>query len=204
MRKVIALVLAVSAMLAASIAAAAPGEPAVALAVNPPVGWFTGGSVAGTVAVGLARHHAIRINAASYAHRLGGADLIVGEASYSGRITDFSIGWQFFPRSLWDGFSIEAELLHRGRDTQVIEDFAASRPDLATDTSTLAARAHVAWTWRFENVFFAAGVGLSYGYETGTETDISSYDASEWMTSSVARTDLAAEGFLRLGMVFDR
>ena len=209
MRKVIALPLAVTGMLTASIAAAPPAHAdatGFALSVNPPVGWATGDAVAGTASVGLTERHAIRLNAASYAPRPGLLSAFVEDsASYSGRITDLAIGWQYFPRALYHGMSLELDLLGRGHDTQVIEESGASRADLATESRTLAMRAQVAWTWRFEWLFVAAGVGLSYGYETGTETELPSYDGddSKLMSRSVERFDLATEGFVRIGFVIE-
>ncbi len=99
MRKAIALVLAVTAMLAASIAAASP--PELAISANPPLSWVTGSAVAGTLGVGLAEHHALRLNAASYAYKPGASDLIGvvffesdgAEGTFNGRLTDLSIGW---------------------------------------------------------------------------------------------------------------
>jgi hypothetical protein len=212
MRRVVALVLATTAMLAASIAAADTKVPPIAIAVNAPSSWADGSAYAGTGYVGLGKRHGVRINLASYAYTdtMPGLVAALGangiETDYSGRIRDVSVGWQYFSRRLWDGWSIELDALVRSRDTRLDESFwASSIRD--HDTTTYAGRLMVGRSWLIaDRVFIALSLGLSRGLEKGTETTWRVDDVgnmtTEFSTKRVNRDVVSGEGFLRFGVAF--
>ena len=132
MRRIVALVLATMAMLAASIAAAESSVPPLAIAVNAPTSWSdSNGAVSGYL--GLGTKHGIRVNAATYRYTDRGDAFLAAlsangiETEYSGRIRDLSIGWQRFSRGLWDGFSFEVDALVRSSEKRLDESFWNSR-----------------------------------------------------------------------------
>jgi hypothetical protein len=61
----------------------------------------------------------------------------------------------------------------------------------------------VGWSWLLgRHVFFAAGVGLSVGHESGIE--IFETDYPQMTTRDrVSRVDVAGEAYLRMGAAFD-
>lgn len=181
----------------------------VAFGTNLPFLWADGDTVAASLYLGASRHHAIRINVASYAsHGAAVGDAIAGlfgsdgsESSHSGRTTDFGIGWVYYPRSLWSGPMIEAGALQRSRDVSV--DDWNRRPEHVTIRTTIyAARTLIGWSWLLgRHVFVAAGAGFSVGRESGTETYRSDFPAMV-ADHHVARVDVAPEAYLRVGGVF--
>jgi hypothetical protein len=204
-RRFFALLLATTAMLAATIAAAEPAAPAsatsesaYALSVHP-VSWLMGTATV-TSGLRLTKHQALRGNIASYPFRE--LKYAATESTYAGRITDVSAGWECFPRSVWDGFSIVAEVLYRRRDTTEIEDTASRYMARADDTHLFAARAHLSWTWRVENLMFATGVGMSAGPEIGTHQALD--DEMVLHDIPIRRISTQMEWFARVGWVFDR
>ena len=191
--------------------AAAMRHVPVAIGTNLPFMWDDADSIAASLYVGASDHHAIRANVASYKpHGPVVADAIVGvlfdgdgsESSQSGRTTDVGIGWVYYPRSLWSGFTFEAGALRRARDVRVHDS--NMRPERVTTKTTVhAARAMVGWSWSLgRHMFVATGLGLSVGRESGDEifeTDIDRMTTRE----SVRRVDVTAEGYLRIGAMFD-
>jgi hypothetical protein len=183
--------------------------PEVAVAVNAPFRWVGGDAVAVSGYVGLTERQALRLNVASYtpSAALGDAISIAmggdgDEASRSGRITDVGAGWMFFPDGLWHGFTIELGALVRARSTHSYDDN-ASPAIVDTDTRTLAGRALVGWSWTIgAHVFISAQAGLSAGWATGHETTSSDQIGAMAMTVPVSRSEVAAEGFVRIGARF--
>jgi hypothetical protein len=217
MRRAVALVLSLAAMLVASVAAAEPFS--IAAGVNAPFRWGISGNdaweaetnkaIAGSLHVGFGGHHAIRATLSSfpYADNIGGS--IVGlllnpdaESSLKqGRVNDVGAGYQWFPRRLWDGPVLEAGLLRRTIDG--IEDYRFSAPEhIETHAVGYAARGLVGWSWLIANhVYVATAAGLAIGRYSGTETTLPSLgdDMSEQMTGSFTRWDTTPEFYLRIG-----
>ncbi len=148
--------------------------------------------------MGFERHHAIRVNFASY-KELGHPE---GATSFGGSVTDFSAGWGYYPRSLWSGLSLELGALVRVRDHR--ESLPFGEPEtLSTDTTTYAARALAGWSWRLgRRVFFAAAAGASIGLERGTLTGFDALDELE-STTRVNRKTTDFEGYVRFGVALD-
>ena len=180
-----------------------------ALAVNFPSGWIDGKSIGASAYVGLTDHLALRLNVASYRYGTPlAAEIVAGlisgdgpEGSYGGRILDLGVGVVHYSRGLWDGFTLEAGALRRGRDTYSRDDYAGyARID--TTTAAYAGRALIGWSWLIkERVFIAAALGGSAGIETGTEK--TENDRGEMMkTNKVDRSDVSLEGYLRFGGAF--
>ncbi|HWO26541.1 MAG TPA: hypothetical protein VNO30_47760 [Kofleriaceae bacterium] len=107
--------------------APAAADPRLAFGFNLPMGWIRD-TVAGSLYVGLHRHHAVRANFA----RINAQELLplvashFGRATREGRILDVGIGWVYFPRRLWDGFMFEAGALLRDRDIRILHEDAIS------------------------------------------------------------------------------
>lgn len=183
----------------------------VAVAVNAPLRWWSGGSIAGSAYLGVARHHAIRANVASYdyiamslagvaANLRHGLDAEGGSAE--GRITDVGVAWMYFPRRLWSGLTLEAGVLVRAKDTR-LETWWRVPEVVETDTTTYAGRAQIGWSWLVHrHVFISLAVGISVGYETGTETTFPTWMDPTRTTFEVSRPSIASEGLLRIGGAF--
>lgn len=188
---------------------AAHADQPVALAVNAPLSW--GRAISGSAYARLAPHDALRINVASYEHRRGMASALAtmddgGESTYSGRTLDIGIGWQYFPRRVWDGFVFEAGVLRRGEDHTTDEARWNGRIEHRKATG-YAARVMVGWSWLLgEHIFIAASVGLSLGRYTGTEsvqrTDDSLDPTGMPMLESFAEDKIEGEAYLRIGVPF--
>ncbi len=210
MRSVIALVL----ILVSSPVAAEPlqttSKTEVAITVNQPFRWLDGGSIAVSGYVGLAAHHAMRANVSRYDYtsNLVG-DLIAGlhgddgnESLYQGHLTDVGVAWIYFPRRLWSGFSFEAGLLGRHRNTSVEDDF-ATPAIVETRSMTIAGRAMLGWNWLIaRHMFVSLAFGVSAGYETGKETTAQTLFEPMFTAHDVGRMHVSGEGFLRLGAAF--
>lgn len=187
-----------------------PTDASFALAVNPPFRWASGGAFGGSVYVGWKRHFAVRANFAAY--DAGNPGELVGallhaedEGSYSGRIYDGGISAMWFPRALWDGFTVETGLLVRKRDHATVEDSAAPHLRVDTDTMAYGARALIGWSWLFEHhLFVSIAVGASWNRERGTVTYT---DDPVYMrppqTRDVDRRVVDGEAFMRFGGVLD-
>jgi hypothetical protein len=195
-------------VLSPAVAAAAP-DPALplALAVNLPFGWQDATSVAGSAYVGVTDHDAVRINVASY-RNLDNGDAI-GEILFhgdgdesirTGRTTDVGVAWTSYSHALWSGFTYELGVVRRAKSIRTDDDNATPE-STATTTTTYAARAHVGWSWLFgRHVFVAAAVGISLGYERGTETTIADLLMPSPVAHDVSRSAMSAEGYLRIGV----
>lgn len=160
------------------------GERAsAAVGINFPGFWKH--SFAASVYLGLTRHSALRANIASYddIHWVGDSE--AGQPN--GRATDIGLGWVWYPRRRWSGVNLELGPMIRFREQSNFSD----------TTSTLyAGRALLGWSWMSsQHVFLATGVGVSIGYQSGTqrEDDRARYH-------SEVRADL--EAYLRFGIVF--
>lgn len=180
-------------------------EAPMAIAVNFPVGWIGGASVAGSLYARIASHQALRFNVASYEYGPPGivAALAEDEGSYDGRTLDISAGWMYFPRRIWDGPTLEAGVLHRSGATKVRDEF-ADYEIVERDTQMFAGRALVGWSWHIADsamISFAAGASL--GYESGSETDTKmSYGSTVPMKHDVGQWKTGFEGYLRFGFTF--
>ncbi|HWO26540.1 MAG TPA: hypothetical protein VNO30_47755 [Kofleriaceae bacterium] len=182
----------------------AVADPRLAFGFNLPMSWMRD-TVAGSLYVGLHRHHAVRANFA----RITVEELLPLVATSflssprEGRILDAGIGWIYFPRRLWDGFMFESGALLRDRDVTTVGDY-----DISTVRSlTYAGYATVGWSWRLHrNVFIAAAVGLSVGRETGKETIMNDDLPREPIPRVVPldRQQVMPELSLRFGFAFGR
>lgn len=178
----------------------------MAFAVNSPLSWIGGTSVAGSLYARVAAHQAVRINVASYEYGTPGV-VVAGllgeedEGQYDGRLLDVGVGWMYFPRRVWDGPTLEAGLLRRSGVTHV-QDENAMYEVVDRDTELYAARALVGWSWHVaDSAMISFAVGASSGYEVGTETDQErmntapvKHDVGQWKTGF--------EGYLRFGWTF--
>jgi hypothetical protein len=205
-----------------SVAAAAPradeGTARAASADRPKLGlavsgsWDWSRSFGASLYAGFAGHHAIRGNVAAWDH--DGSDLndfflaLSGngdESSYSGRTFDLGIGYQYFPRRLYDGLSLEAGVLVRSIDQTDDESFFNSRAT-RTRARAIAGRALIGWSWLFgDRVFLATAVGLSRGRYVGKE-EVTAYRNDEpYMTEveDLSEDRFAPEAYFRLGVAFD-
>lgn len=196
------------ALLLLLVSSTAAADPEVAFAVNAPLGWPSGNSVAGSFYVGLTDHDAIRANVASYAYTASAIGTVIApalggdgdEGSYSGRTTDVGLAWTNYSRRLFDGFTYELGVLRRARDWRSEDEFATPQIKI-TKTATYAGRAQVGWSWMIgDHAFVAAAVGLSLGYEHGHETWDRELDSMP-TNHPVSRADLQPEGYLRIGFV---
>lgn len=185
--------------------------PDVALSVSSPLGW--GGwlgapSLAGSAYVGITAHHALRLNVARYGYSGGSPVAAVGgvlvlfaagdgdETERSGTTTDVGIGWVWYPRCLWRGFTLEAGALMRMRDTRETYD----NTRLETNTTSYGGRALVGWSWSItRHVFLAIATGTSVGHETGWETTTNGYPPMA-TTRAVSRVNVDGEGYFRIGI----
>ena len=189
----------------------ATADRTYAVAINEPIGWKSGFAVAGSVYGRVAPHQAVRINAAMYDYNgnvpgelinsLAGGD----GARNTGRLIDVGAGWQYFPRRVFDGPTVEVGLLHRTLDTRV-EDEWDHPGDVSRDGQEIAAHALLGWSWMIQNrVFIALAMGASKGYAYGTETTREmafptepqtpmSHHFGEWTTGF--------ESYLRFGVAF--
>ena len=188
--------------------APAPRTRDVVIAANLPFGWIDGNAIAGSVYVGISPHQVLHGNVGTFRSEYQPFATAIeilqhedpGEGVPVGRTTDLGVGWTYYPRRRFDGFSVELGVLARLRN-QFVYDI--DTPYTVTRTTTLAGRTLVGWTWLFrDRVFLSVSAGLSVGREGGTETVTHEYNMMT-MTSSVGRLDLEAEGYTRLGIAFD-
>jgi hypothetical protein len=167
-----------------------------AIAVNEPAGWtqLTFGISAYTA---ITPHQALRANFTTHqpenAFDLIPVNLSGGDdGMHAGYIRDFSVGWMWFPRRVYDGPSIEFDALVRLRH----QVDAADGDTTTTDATTIGGRATIGWSWRlYKRFFISAAFGGSAGHRHGTVTTD--------MTSEAALpdTELALEGWLRFGVL---
>lgn len=197
---------------------AAPAPPiaslgsSIAIGTNLPMMWTHGFSVAGSLSVSLSARHALRVNVASYAYDnelnevlsglAGGDDYVARD----GRTTDVSLSWVFYPRWMWDGFLVELGVLRRSIDVTMRDDEdlgSAALPVTEWKATEYAGRAMIGWSWRLDRHFFiATAVGLSNGWQSGTEEERST-NGRQRMATPIARDAGSLEGYLRFGGIID-
>ena len=179
------------------------GDPPAAIGINSPIGWMQDGFAA-SLYVRAADHHAIRANFALYNNHESVTGTLAGgdEMGHTGQILDLGIGWVYYPDRVLHGFMLEAGALRRERNISTFDgDATAEQVDL--DTRVYAVRGLIGWSWVMSDVFFlSTGVGVSVGYETGTEH--AHIDSPLMVTTShVSRVAVTGEAYLRMGIVFD-
>jgi hypothetical protein len=186
----------------------------LAFAINEPVGWNHGNAVGFSGYGAITEHQVIHLNVATWKRNgddVGGALLFLatqGNLDGNGRYTDVGAAWMYFPRRVYNGFSVELGALVRQRDTfEYLNDF---DPDGTHVTSTtLAGRALVGWSWLgWNRVFVSLQLGVSAGREGGTQTVLATQYKGTTMTetmqtSSVDRATVSPEGFVRFGVLLD-
>jgi hypothetical protein len=201
----------VALLLVLATSSVAAAEPDVAFAVNQPFGWAEG-TLGASGYFALAKHHALRANVATYQEGATGevvASVLFGgddESIRKGRITDAGLSYVLFANKFCDGFFLELGALVRARDTYREDDF-ATPAIVDTDTTTIAGRGMIGWSWTIsDSLFISLAVGLSGGHERGQETTAPfAFDPDRMRTTAdVSRTTFEAEGFLRIGAMFDR
>jgi hypothetical protein len=175
----------------------------IALAVNAPWAWRHD-SIGGSIYAGVTPHWAVRANFAKYdAEESLPAQLLGSGPYHHGGIFDLGLGGVWYPRRLWDGFTIEAGALMRHRDFRVTPDDLSSRPDLAIRSETFAARAMVGWSWLVARVVcLSVGVGASAGLEHGKETVLP--EKGMPTVRQVDRMQVDFETYARFGFAFGR
>ena len=201
--------LALLVVLAPAVASASPADHgSIAVAVNSPASW-PGIGHAGSLYVGLDRHHAIRANLARYEYgwdydlwknTIGQGDYDSG-TEHDGSFLDVGASWTWFPNRLYKGFMLDVGLLRRDQhsiDTDRQNEWPAFRERSTTTYAVrvMAGYSHPLGDWGF----IAWALGGSDGYRIGHETErwqaadaLMTYDVSGW--------DKAFEFYLRFGVV---
>jgi hypothetical protein len=180
----------------------------VGLAVNSPLRWAGGDSVGFSGYVGLAKHHMLRLNVATYAYAANSVGLVAAlalgedgdEAQYDGRTTDVGIGYQYYSRGPFDGLMLEAGVFQRDLATRYEDDFAS--PSIReTNATGYAGRAMIGWSWLMgRKVFIAVGAGASFGRYSGTETTAETTYMPEYTSKDFVRYETVPEGYVRIGL----
>jgi hypothetical protein len=192
-----------------SVAAAEPDREAIreryAVGVNNPIGWaITDFAISGWV--GVDEHVAIRANAASYTAHRSVVDVIqhgIEVSPQSGRVNDVGAGAVWYPRRLWSGPMLEVGALVRSANRLTHLD--TGDGDIERDTTLVAGRALVGWSWLLSRrVFFAASLGISVGRETGQELQHPSLTSPGSMATRIDKTVVDNEFYLRFGVAFGR
>ena len=186
--------------------AAAPVGERFAFGVSEPFAWQKG-VFAISVEAAIADHHAVRVNVARYP-TLGAlaTDLISclnsecnDATGQHGGYLDIGAGWQWFPRSLWSGPTVEAGLLWRLEHTHT-DDYPMA---VDRDATVIATRGLVGWSWLFEGrVLVMAGVGAAVGYRRGADTTFDEYGGGPGMRRAAPSLAFSPEGYLRFGWSF--
>lgn len=168
------------------------------LGVNMPAMW--GHSVGVSLAAGVTDHQAIRVG--YMRHDEFPEDLFIAaafggdESGRFGTTTDGSVTWVYYPRAVFDGFSIEAGALYRRRNNG---EYPYEQDRTTLVSQEVAARAQIGWSWLlWKHASISIAAGMSVGREYGTSTDTHTQ-----MDTAVARWDHQVEGMLRFGAVFD-
>lgn len=172
-------------------------ERGLAVGVSFPVRFFAG-DIGVSLSYGFARHYAVRANFASFTE-LGPLDFD-SEASHSGRSTDVGAGLVWYPRRLWSGPTFELGALARTIDRKIVDEDDTE----TTDTSLVAGRALLGWSWRYKEAFLAVAVGCALGYERGTESFAESPDDMPPVEKRVRRLAGDGEFYFRAGFVFGK
>jgi hypothetical protein len=181
-----------------------------AVAVNAPLRWYKAVSIGGSAYVGFRGHHAIRVNAARYAHTYSIEEVVSDMADsggyadhISGRRIDLGVGWMYFPRQLWSGPTFEAGLLVRDqvRRTQEAPDI-VEYPVRTTDKLTVAGRGVVGWSWLlFDRAFVSVATGIAIGL--ASEKTYVTRDDELLMYGRRYERQTTFELFFRFGGAFD-
>jgi hypothetical protein len=168
--------LAVVALLSGPAVAEESNPHRVAVAVNTPLSWALPdwnheGAIGITAWVGLNEHQAIRANFATYDPDFHPINAVLGnfsECPPEGNTKDVGASWEYFPRALYSGVSLELGLLRRSTTQAVNNCDPLQYIDTNQSSVTYAARAMVGWSWTIGNhAFIAFAVGSSKGLERG-------------------------------------
>jgi hypothetical protein len=183
----------------------------LALATNEPFGWNHANAVGLSAYAAITEHQVIRVNAATWTQGtqdLGATLLFIAtqaEVNGSGRYTDVGAAWTYFPRRAYDGASVELGAFVRRRNTfNYHDDF--TDDGTTVESTIVAGRALVGWSWLgWHRVFVSLQVGASVGREYGTQTDRVQMDTGgfAYRASSVDRTTISPEGFVRFGVLLN-
>jgi hypothetical protein len=176
------------------------------IATNLPLRWsdWSGGtSYALSGYVGIAAKQAIRINIASFKpSRAPFEDILMAfepDSPPRGRITDVGVGYQYYPRRLFDGLTLEAGLFVRHIDVYVRQEW--NDVEVDTDGNGVAARALVGWSWlMWQRLFISTAIGASAGRYAGTEHR-ARFD-EPMTTTDFVRYHVDIEAFVRVGIAF--
>jgi hypothetical protein len=183
----------------------------IALAVNDPLAWADARAFGASGYVALDAHQVLRLNVANWDTKLS-VDLEQIEDGFftsderRGRKTDFGAAWMYFPRRAYDGFSFEAGALVRIDRSVDSPGEGDDYSDLMHHTTTVGARALVGWSWLgWNRIFVSLQAGLSIGQEFGHEQDIHYVAEAAPMstTSSVDKTTISGEAFMRFGVLLN-
>ena len=167
-----------------------------AVATNPPLRWLDRSGAAASAYIGFGRHHAIRLNAATFPY-WAFMNLYEEDAHHTGRMSDVGIGYQIYPRRLWRGFVAELGVVVRAKQRHVVSD--RERDFVSTN---IGGRALIGWSWMISTRgFFAASIGLSITRARGTV--VNQLDQPPALTSEpFERTEPEPECYVRFGLTF--
>ncbi len=173
----------------------------IALAVNPPIRWFTKDTAFGaSLYVGFATHHVVRANVARYPY----GDIFASETSYDGLTTDLGASYMYFPRRAFDGYFVDAGFVHRTEDGTALGPFWEQTSE---KTTFYGGRAMIGWSWLVGDTFFTSlQFGASIGHVRGTREDCDTGcmdDGDPPTTTRISTTKLVGEGMIRIGIAFD-
>lgn len=194
-------------LLPAIATASPPAEERLAVAVNEPFFWAQ--RVIGvSLYVGLDSHHAIRANVANYPAPGTQAIAVIaapsgGTPSDRGGYFDVGAGWQWYPRELWSGPTVELGVLWRADRTRY-PDAADMTPvyEVERDARGVLARGLVGWSWLFyRRLFIMGAVGGAVGYARGTEL-VQLDDYTTMYTRPAPSIAATVEGYVRFGWTF--
>lgn len=176
---------------------------------------FLGGVVGGSAYVGASKHHGFRFNVARYGdHKVNpGAKFLISVLDggddgdgRDGAYLDVGAGWMFFPRRLWDGFSLELGLVRRELHTRRQGE---TEQYVTRDSVKYAGRALVGWTWALrdnavESYFVSVALGASYGPARGGGMYFDEHGSFVMQTAAYRfdHWEPAFEGFVRAGFAF--
>jgi hypothetical protein len=177
-----------------------PTGPSFAFATGSVQNWLVGTlGVSGYVAV--APHHALRANVARYNRPSALAAVADGfsddGSGDTGKITDAGVGWVWYPQRLWDGVTVEAGVVLRGRSSVYWPEFDGRTE---THSTSYAGRLMVGWSWLMgRHLFIAVAAGASAGRERGRETVTPDSSTKMPTTTAFDRRQVEAETYVRFG-----
>jgi hypothetical protein len=181
-------------------------EPSrLAFAVNTPLAWVNGLSIAGSAYIGVLDRHAIRINAARSNNWWEAPAALLFHADTEGldeiKLT-FGAGWVFYPRERFRGCSFELGAFHRDHDITETDPFSASERTV-TDTQTYAAYGLVGYSVLIaDHLLIATAIGGSLGYQYGTRTVHAENAMPMDSIEHISKAAPEAEAYLRFGYAF--